>query len=737
MIYYSRTLFNGQSEKGAKMKKRHFQQTSQSLLLVVLVFVSFFSSAMAVNVDSFQDVFSDDWFYDAVAYVAERGLFNGTGTTTFSPNETMTRGMFITVLGRLAGVSPDAFCIGVISEDNLNFRSGPGMEYSSYRQLDKGTIVTITGKSGAWYQITVEKQSGYVSKDCLSLEYHEFTDVDYAEYYAGYAIWAFENGIVSGVDSSATFCPNDPITREQVCKILSNYISKYGIKLATGKGSSTFLDDSDISGWAYDEVYDMQDAGVVRGVSVSGGYNFYPGNTATRAEVATIFYNLNVAINEGNAAETPSPTIAPTPTVTPVPISTATPTACDEASILSSAVKINGTTVKVGIYVKTAYYDTAVSTLNLYNARAYAFEYGYIDGERNFISQGTIDEDDLYITASSSGFTIKKADGTILYQSSETFALKPTIVSGKKELTRVDLKYRYNGCFEIRKTSDNRVILINVVDIEDYVKGVLPYEFSNSWPLETLKAAAIVARNFVNQSWNTYGSYGFDVLCSSGQLYRGRAITYSESYFERTDQAVDDTKNLYLTYNGTTCYTFFSSSNGGATEDYSHIFSTSVSLPYLIGHEDPYEAKVISLISDYTASTTCLRTGSTMSALAAKLGLSTIAKNGITVTTYPTTGNVESVKITDVNGKSYTITQTSSFTRYNFQSYCGLSGASYNFDVSYDTASDSFTITRHGNGHNVGMSQWGAYSMAQYYGKNYRQILGFYFQGADLQYGAE
>lgn len=55
----------------------------------------------------FQDVKSSDWCAKAVEYVYSHNLFSGTSATTFTPNGTMTRGMFVTVLGRMAGVNPD------------------------------------------------------------------------------------------------------------------------------------------------------------------------------------------------------------------------------------------------------------------------------------------------------------------------------------------------------------------------------------------------------------------------------------------------------------------------------------------------------------------------------------------------------------------------------------------------------------------------------------------------------
>lgn len=96
------------------MKKRIL-----SLLLVfAMVFSLIPSTALAVadtqgasaeQANPFADVKETDWFYDAVQYARVNGFFSGTSKTTFEPNGTMTRGMFVTVLGRMAGVDADRY----------------------------------------------------------------------------------------------------------------------------------------------------------------------------------------------------------------------------------------------------------------------------------------------------------------------------------------------------------------------------------------------------------------------------------------------------------------------------------------------------------------------------------------------------------------------------------------------------------------------------------------------------
>ena len=172
---------------------------------------------------AFTDI-TGHWAADNILFVASRGLLSGTSDTTFSPNTGMTRGMFVTALGRLAGINPD-----------------------SYK----------TGK---------------------------FTDVKADAYYAPYVNWAAQTGIVEGV-TAITFAPDTNINREQMAVIMANYAKKLGCDLPKTLQAVTFADNAQISSWAKDAVKAMQQAGILAG---KANNRFDPKGTATRAEVATV-----------------------------------------------------------------------------------------------------------------------------------------------------------------------------------------------------------------------------------------------------------------------------------------------------------------------------------------------------------------------------------------------------------------------------------------------------------------
>jgi Uncharacterized protein with a bacterial SH3 domain homologue len=149
----------------------------------------------AANVGDFTDLNSGKWYYDSVSYVVSKGLYNGLTTTQFGPNASMNRAMFVTVLGRMAGVSPDSWCAASINGSGVNFRSGPGTGYGTLGSFSYGDTVTITGRSGDWYAVRSGSKNGYVKSSYVTPKYKNFSDVSYGQYYTGYVIWAYEKGV--------------------------------------------------------------------------------------------------------------------------------------------------------------------------------------------------------------------------------------------------------------------------------------------------------------------------------------------------------------------------------------------------------------------------------------------------------------------------------------------------------------------------------------------------------------
>jgi len=175
----------------------------------------------------FIDIFETDWYYGAVEFVYEQGLYSGTSANTFSPRVPMTRGMFVTVLHRLDGLPP-------------------------------------TGEGGMFPDVT-----------------------DPTHYCYNAVTWANANGIVTGY-ADGTFKPDDSITREQMAVTMYRYARYKGRDMAsTGTVFEGFPDRGEVSGYAADA---LQWAVTWRIINGSDG-RILPKNTASRAEVAMIILN--------------------------------------------------------------------------------------------------------------------------------------------------------------------------------------------------------------------------------------------------------------------------------------------------------------------------------------------------------------------------------------------------------------------------------------------------------------
>lgn len=179
-------------------------------------------------------------------------------------------------------------------------------------------------------------------------------------------------------------------------------------------------------------------------------------------------------------------------------------------------------------------------------------------------------------------------------------AIQPD-VTGVEETRTWFSGYHYRGGFQYQRRTGGNVTVVNFVELEDYINGVICYEMGREWPLEALKTQAMCARTYVLKNLNKHSSHGFDICNSSNcQVYRGMgngSATYRPS--DISMQAVAETAGLVVLYNGSMAETPYSSSFGGASEDANYVWGTNTDTdhPYLRGVEDPYEAYVNDLNS--------------------------------------------------------------------------------------------------------------------------------------------
>ncbi|WP_180968206.1 SpoIID/LytB domain-containing protein [Cytobacillus massiliigabonensis] len=139
----------------------------------------------------------------------------------------------------------------------------------------------------------------------------------------------------------------------------------------------------------------------------------------------------------------------------------------------------------------------------------------------------------------------------------------------------------YRGSFEI-KPGQKVPLLINRLDIENYLKGVVPSEMPTSWHMEALKAQAVSARSYAYTQIKNSAGNGYLEMTVSSQVYGGKS---KES--DRGNQAVNETKGIYATYNNVPINAFFHSTSGGHTEDSENVWGSAV--PYIRAVDDSYD----------------------------------------------------------------------------------------------------------------------------------------------------
>lgn len=271
----------------------------------------------------------------------------------------------------------------------------------------------------------------------------------------------------------------------------------------------------------------------------------------------------------------------------------------------------------------------------------------------------------------------------------------------------------YCGDFEYIR-SGSKLAVINYVGLEDYVKCVLPYEMSGQWPLEALKAQAVCARTYALNNINTYCDNGFDVRNDTySQVYRGMTGTT-----ENTDNAAELTSGKLVRYRGTVCKVYYMSSDGGSTESGTNVFSQRRA--YLCGTADPYENDIEFYNKTWKSE---LRPENIIYRLS-RYGYELAEISEINAV-YSDMGNVIRLEIKDLNGKAVNVSGEDCFREMGLNSLHYSVGKQKNED---DVT--VFVFEGGGWGHNCGMSQWGAYSMAYNHGADCNEIIDFYFNGA-------
>ncbi|WP_138416728.1 SpoIID/LytB domain-containing protein [Aquibacillus sediminis] len=351
-------------------------------------------------------------------------------------------------------------------------------------------------------------------------------------------------------------------------------------------------------------------------------------------------------------------------------------------------------------------------------------------------------------------YTLTATDGSMhLNHLDETYQLQDSLVLIPKEYDREHVIYinerPYLGAIEFRLEGNNTIRPVNQLPLEDYLKGVVPFEVYPSWGLETLKAQALAARTYatthINEEIDDTIKY---------QVYGGY------TWKENTTKAVEQTKGEVITYNNRLISAFYSASNGGVTESNANVWGGK-RLSYFPIKKDPYDPvhswefklhetqidleqiewddpnwwenleeknkDIIASVKQRIAKNSSLDQIKILSVPKFELSNQRLAserrtKGSITIDylqrLFDGTVLFRQFKMEDIPLNK--IRPMIGGTRFK----------SYLID-SLEKQAGIYTMKGRGYGHGVGMSQWGAQVMGEN-GHSYRDIIDFYYPGTEV-----
>ncbi len=267
-------------------------------------------------------------------------------------------------------------------------------------------------------------------------------------------------------------------------------------------------------------------------------------------------------------------------------------------------------------------------------------------------------------------------------------------------------KNKYNGVLEILP-SKNGVNIIEVLDLENYLLGVLPYEMSYSWPVEALKAQAVAARTYTLKSIEDKKLGNFDLYSDiRSQMYKGSFTVY-----DSVKEAVEATKGQVLTYKGQKFYTYYHANCGGHTDP----------VPWLKETIKPLSGNTCGYCKN-------AKTYTWKATLNKDTVQNFLTKNKIA-------GNFKKIKVAKKfpSGRAKTLTVITNKTKKEISCNDFRIGVGSTVMKScFLTKIDGLKLEGRGYGHGGGMCQEGAKGMALD-GKNYKDILKRYYPSSEIQ----
>jgi len=305
-------------------------------------------------------------------------------------------------------------------------------------------------------------------------------------------------------------------------------------------------------------------------------------------------------------------------------------------------------------------------------------------------------------------FTLTARAGRLLING-EGLKLAQCIVETKEGLLAVDGR-RYRGSFRVLAKNDGKIQVINNVDLEAYLYGVVPKEMSPGWAGDALKAQAVSSRTYALYVKGKSTDKPYDLVATTtSQVYGGY-----DAETPASTRAVDATRGEVMTYNGRLVIAYFHANSGGFTESAKNVWGAD--LPYLRGIRDPYSDNIPGGTWELSLSYQAIQDRLN------QYGLNVGAISWVRPVDISPSGR--SLRIEVVSTRGRTVLKSN-----DFRLKMGAMELKSTLFRLHESP-DGLRIRGKGFGHGVGMSQWGAYRMAQA-GHDYRDILRHYYK--DIQ----
>ena len=268
---------------------------------------------------------------------------------------------------------------------------------------------------------------------------------------------------------------------------------------------------------------------------------------------------------------------------------------------------------------------------------------------------------------------------------------------------------KYYGDIYIKQV-DSKLQIVNFVDIEKYLLGVVPYEMPSSFPLEALKAQTVIARSYAQTNINRKKK-DFDLYDDTrSQVYSG----IPKSRLSNVEKAIKETKGEVITYNGRVIDALFHSYSGGYTASAKEVYGNDIE--YLKPVEDIYSKGVPMSVLTWTY----------------LIPKSQFEKEiGFIPLDYD-------IEYTESNRVKYIILYNEDrslekkYTGAEFRrkySTSKIKSTAYNINIE----NGDIKVVGSGYGHGVGFSQWSSKTMAEDEKMSYKDIINFFYTGVKIE----